>query len=795
MAKGLATSLPKAFAVARRISGMSPAEIRTRATMAIRQRLDLWEARRGKNPLQPRRSGQTGVIPRFFFDAGDAAVVAAEVRRRLPSACAGVVESAQRIRERHFDLLGYRGLSFGDRNIEWQQDPVHRIAAPVEPWYRVPYLDFNQVGDHKIIWELSRHQHLMLLARAWLYSGDRQFLDTLQNLWQDWRQANPYPMGINWASTLEVAFRCLSWIWVDHMTVSAADFPESLRAKLRDEIGQCAVYIERYLSTYFAPNTHLLGEVLALFFVGVLYPGFERAQHWREFGWRMLLQEASRQVRADGFHFEQSVYYHVYALDMFLHARILAARNGFVIPESYDSTLRLMTEGLLSIGAAGEAPRFGDDDGGRLFDGRRNHAEHMLDPIAAAAIVYGRGDWKASADEVCEETIWLLGVDGVRSFDQLAVVHQVPRSRAFTTSGYYTMASASGMAVVDAGPHGWGRGGHGHADALSLQLIAGGRTWLTDPGTGSYPREKPERDLLRGTAAHNTLEVDGVSQADPVHAFAWDSHPVTSVHRWYSSEKISLFCGSHNGYARLASPVTHRRWVIAWQDNLWIVADRASGDGVHVLELRWHVAPECTLTTADLSNAWHLSAGRETVEIVIPPGEEWQTVCESANWSPAYGAVIPAPVLRFSRQGPLPADCVTVLALNPIGHVSLRRFQADGASVYHLIAGESRRLIVLAERPGVWHFETMESDAELLAIEYSGATIRHALVSGASKVNIGGEPLALERHIDGVCELAVDPVEQPWLNLPTITAFLSVLEHLSGSAPSSVASGIPRNRP
>ena len=790
MAKGLVAGLPRALAVARRISGMSPDEIRTRAKMAIRQRLDVWEYRRGKNPIQPQYSGRTTVLPRFFFDAGDAAIVAAEVRRRLPSACESVVESAQRIRGHHFDLLGYRGLSFGDPNIEWQRDPVHGIAAPVEPWYRVPYLDFSQVGDHKIIWELSRHQHLMVLARAWLYTGDRQFLDTLQNLWEDWRKTNPYPMGINWASTLEVAFRCLSWIWVDHMTVGATDFPESFRTSLREGIGECAVYTERYLSTYFAPNTHLLGEVLALFFVGVLYPGFERAQYWREYGWRMLLQELSRQVREDGFHFEQSVYYHVYALDMFLHARILAARNGLVIPESYDRTLRLMAEGLLAIGAAGQAPRFGDDDGGRLFDGRRNRAEHMLDPIAAAAIIYGRGDWKASAGEMCEETIWLLGVDGVRSFDQLAPLSHAPRSRAFTASGYYTMASANGMAVVDAGPHGWGRGGHGHADGLSLQLIAGGRAWLTDPGTGSYPREKPERDLFRGTAAHNTLEVDGGNQANPVHAFAWDSHPVTSVRRWYSSENISLFCGSHDGYARLSSPMTHQRWVIAWQDNVWMVVDRASGDGVHGLDLRWHVAPECTVTAGDMPNVWRLAAKQETMEIMIPADEEWRAVCECGSWSPAYGAVIPAPVLRFSREGPSPADCVTVLALNPVGYVSLRSVRANGANVYLFIAGESRRLVVLAERPGVWHFETIESDAELLVIEYSGTTIHHALISGGSKASIGGESLALERKIEGVWEGAND-VERPLLSLPTVTALLPALERLSSSAPSSVASGFP----
>ncbi len=41
-----------------------------------------------------------------------------------------------------------------------------------------------------------------------------------------------------------------------------------------------------------------------------------------------MLAEAERQVRPDGVYFEQSLYYHVYALDFFLHTRALAACNG-----------------------------------------------------------------------------------------------------------------------------------------------------------------------------------------------------------------------------------------------------------------------------------------------------------------------------------------------------------------------------------------------------------------------------------------------------------------------------------
>jgi len=56
------------------------------------------------------------------------------------------------------------------------------------------------------------------------------------------------------------------------------------------------------------------------------------AQRWQKLGWQIVLREAERQVRPDGMHFEQSTYYHTYALDFLLHSRILADLNGVAVP-------------------------------------------------------------------------------------------------------------------------------------------------------------------------------------------------------------------------------------------------------------------------------------------------------------------------------------------------------------------------------------------------------------------------------------------------------------------------------
>src|SRR5439155_14961233 len=134
-------------------------------------------------------------------------------------------------------------------------------------------------------------------------------------------------------------------------------------------------------STYFSPNTHLLGEAAALFSIGTSCPQLSDANRWRNKGWEILLREAERQVHPDGVYFEQSLYYQVYALDFFLHARVLAGRTGMQAPMSFDNTLERMLDVVAAVTQAGP-DSFGDDAGGRVFNPRRNRAEHLRDALA-----------------------------------------------------------------------------------------------------------------------------------------------------------------------------------------------------------------------------------------------------------------------------------------------------------------------------------------------------------------------------------------------------------------------------
>jgi hypothetical protein len=745
----------------RRLSGMSPREIYTRSLQAAGKRKDTLLYRLGMDPFPARRAGAAALAARgrFFCDSQDVPVIVDALRRRMPERAGEIVAQAGRILERHFDLLGCPALDLGG-DIDWQRDPVHGKRAPLAPWPSIPFLNFDRVGDHKTTWELNRLQFLVTLAKAYRITADERFARDLKNLWDAWRRENPYPLGINWASTLEVAFRALSCAWAAFLLEGTPADSEEFQAGVAREIARAGWFIRRFLSTYFSPNTHLLGEGATLFILGVRYPGLADAGEWRETGWRIVCDEARNQVRDDGLHVEQSTYYHVYALDFFLHARLIAERNGIPIPERLERTLRAMASALAELSQAGAPPRFGDDDGGRLFDPSRNRPEFLRDPLSSAAALFHDPALKAAAPGLCEETLWLLGPAGEVAFDAVNAAAAAPHSLALPSSGIYAMASPGPPAsqfFIDGGPHGWHSGGHAHADALSVQLAAGGRLWLTDPGTCVYVDAGSLREKFRGTPAHNTLTVDGRHQADPAGPFAWGPQPRVEVLRWVAGEAFDLFEGRHSGYERLPEPVTHRRWVLRWGERWWLVRDAAEGLGVHRLDISFHFPPKITL-----SSRGRVVAARgdgQCLALVGASDDAWDLALEESGYSPAYGALAPAPVVRWSARATCPAEFAAVIGFDPeMLEATLARVDrgADGAVAYEYAAGGGRRWCFFAAGERPWRSGEWASDAAVLCFRLAPGGVRELILAAGSYAEYGGRRVLEAREPQSLVECRSD---------------------------------------
>jgi hypothetical protein len=200
------------------------------------------------------------------------------------------------------------------------------------------------------------------------------------------------------------------------------------------------------------------------------------------------------------------------------------------------------------------------------------------------------------------------------------------------------MAAGENQVLVKAGPFGEGSGGHSHSDVLTLLARRGGRELLIDPGTYTYVADPQQRDQFRGSAAHNTIRIDGRDQALPAGPFRWDRKPHTALRRWDSSP-TGDFLDAACSYAGFQ----HRRRVWFLKPDLVFVLDDVEGPpGEHGIEQFWH--PD---TPAD---AVRLSFATPAVTL-----EGWR--------SRAFASREAAPVLRVAYRGPLPAYFAAVLNL------------------------------------------------------------------------------------------------------------------------------------
>src|SRR5712672_1763110 len=196
-----------------KVSRMDRREFLDRSRQELSKRADVIGAQCGFDFAKKEPALMHVVAGKFFFGPDQVQQLLQVIRQRLPEEAENIVARAQKICAHRFDLLGYEDLDY-TQSINWHLDLVHGKVAPRKPFYRIEYLDFAEVGDGKVTWELNRHQHLVVLAKAYRLTGDESYVREIQLQWRDWHHENPYLIGINWASSLEVAFRSLSWIWM-----------------------------------------------------------------------------------------------------------------------------------------------------------------------------------------------------------------------------------------------------------------------------------------------------------------------------------------------------------------------------------------------------------------------------------------------------------------------------------------------------------------------------------------------------------------------------------------------------
>lgn len=634
----------------------SPHELFTRASQEAYGWSERASLRLGYRRTPTIRNAHSAFAQPFFVGVTHAQKTVAALRQSAPFDAEQVIRRATALERGEIALLGYGYVNIGT-NPDWQRDPFAGLTAPMVHWKTLPYLDRTVVGDHKVVWEISRHQYFVTLGQAWQYTRDERWPRLFVQLIQSWLDKNPPGIGMNWASSLEVSYRAISWIWAMQLMHDANVVDAALKHRVLQSLHAHAQHLERYLSTYFSPNTHLTGEALGLFYVGTQCPQLSRAKRWADLGAGVLEDALAFQVLPDGVYFEQATQYHRYTIDIYLHYLLLARRAERQPAPVVERKLHGLFDVLLHLSRGdGTIPLMGDDDGGRLvqLDDRLPHDVRSL--LAMGAVVLQRSDlaYAGRGDDVA--MCWMLGADAPAMRDALVAAPPATTAQAFVQGGLYTMRdgwnSDDAHVAIDAGPHGALSFGHSHADALSMELTLGGRPLFVDAGTYTYVGE--ERDAFRTTAAHNTVEIDATSTSKPDSAFRWSTVAHARATGWVSDAGFDYFSGTHDGYATLSSPVEHERDVMRVTHGLWIVRDSLRSLGEHDAVLRWHCAPGVTATSndsADGFSAVRLSeSGKARAVVAILGGSRGGIHVERSWVSPQFARKTESAVLAWKER-------------------------------------------------------------------------------------------------------------------------------------------------
>jgi hypothetical protein len=572
-----------------------------------------------------------------------------------------------------------------------------------------------------------------------------------------WIDANPYQIGVNWTSALEVAVRAISWCWTFSM-LRSADQVAPLRSKIIDSLGQHAAYLAEHPSFYVSPYNHVIGEAAALFILGAAMPFARDALLWRERGWSILTAEIDRQFHPDGGSVEQATGYHHFTLGFYLQAVLARQRLENIVSPGVWSHLERAVEFAANLTRPdGTTPMIGDADEGRPFDLMQPDLWDYRPYLAIGAVVFERRDLKQIAGDFPPDAAWLVGLSGWNHYDRLKPGPPEALSKAMPASGYYVMrtgwGSAGHMAIFDCGEIAAGvpadavsSAAHGHADALSVELAAYGTPLVIDPGSYTYNGAADWHRYFRETAAHNTVVVDGESQAEFAGRLRWARAPTVTGEKWLTTELLDYVAGSHDGYTRLPQPVIHRRSLLFLKADYWIIRDELTGEGEHTLDRFFHFPPgELERLRRQAAVHARTERGAGATFRAFEPDAEFEIVAggdgPEGGWiAPGYERRLSAPVLRIRVRARLPVALFTVIApFRWVPHdLAIRALPIEATDVGPLdtafeIAMKRRRdAWLFSASPRPVRFGAWSADARVawVSVNSSGRAHACALVDG-----------------------------------------------------------------
>ena len=481
--------------------------------------------------------------------------------------------------------------------------------------------------------EWSKFYYGLDLATATEQTGDGKYAVAWQRLVDSWIAQVP----IDCDPSDVVGRRIQNWVYawsrfadcVD-LESTAAGFEARLGASLQAQVA----YLRHHLTR---ERNHRTLELYALFVAALALPDIDAGGRLLHFAVDALHENLVTDVLPDGVQRERSTHYHHVVLRSFIGLLVNARQFGISLPSGVHARVERACEFSLHCHRPdGSIPALSDSDSGSY-----------LDLLEAAGDLFQRRDFTYVATR------------GSRG--------EPPRSTStsFPDGGYFIQRSGWGgdtraiaderYLIFDCGAI--GDGGHGHYDALNVEIAAEGAPLVIDPGRYTYCDDPPHwRRWFKCTAAHNTVTVDGLDQMPYRRGKPKSDAARARLRQRATRSALDLLWGE------VESPlygVIHRRRILFVANEYWLIEDELDADGAHRYDLRFHLTPDQQpIALESAADGWRaltprmslIFAGRATARV-------------DGGWvSSEYGIKQAAPVVTFTRDDAGCARFVTMIA-------------------------------------------------------------------------------------------------------------------------------------
>jgi uncharacterized heparinase superfamily protein len=466
------------------------------------------------------------------------------------------------------------------------------------------------------------------LEKLWLYNlhyfddlvaADAQSrADWHQGLISRWISENPAAHGAGW-EPYPTSLRIVNWIKWAIAGWSAGE------TRLSDSALQSLAVQTRWLRQrleYHLLGNHLLANAKALVFAGAFFGGRE-GDRWLKQGLAILEDQREEQVLPDGGHFELSPMYHALVLEDFLDLRNLAQFYGEDYQPLDQLTYARWTHAIEKM---------------------RTWLLDLTHPDGEIAFFNDAAFGIAPSSHQLQEYARRLGLEDVSGPNGGLSIHG--------ESGYVRWQKPDCVVLLDIAAVGPDYlPGHAHADTLSYELSLFGQRVFVNSGTSCYGLTD-ERLRQRGTAAHNTVVVNGRNSSDVWSGFRVGGRAhARLVYTERPSDDECRLVAVHDGYSRAFGRLLHQR---SWRFSRGAIeiSDVLTGK-YKTAEARLHLHPRIHLGISHTSEAGHqaieLRIGDHRAMLSV---EGAQLSVEPSTWHPGFGVTVPNRVLILRPNKP-----------------------------------------------------------------------------------------------------------------------------------------------